>query len=333
MDDRVTYPVGTFLSNPSTAADGNLGGPAGNNPSTPSWLKPTTASQIPSYVGLSSPTVVSPARPSFANLPTYARNAMLATGAIAPVTTNTGQDVLFDSAGTPLSGKQYMSIRPNEAFDVMGNKYKLDSSTGTYIRESTTALKPNNLNSSTMNPSTDSDSLVGIDFGSTPNRVTFGFAKNILKGASNEEILQVMASKGYEYVPGAGGGQFFFTGGGTAPTSQQVQSTQGGYVDPTTLAKGERAKDNYGNTFVGGTPLPTGEAQYTQIYKMKKGQNFNSVVKKDKNGNWVRYVVPTYDRGDYRGTPAPAQTTTTQPTQEQQVFGTNQLVNLRVNYG
>lgn len=331
---RITKPRGTHLSNPSTAADGSLGGPFGNSPSISATINPSALrfSQIPGTPGAA---LAQNAR-NVANKVSNWWNALPGNQPqFGTQKTTAGNVLLYNANKQPISGFQtsetfggVTTTKTNPvAYDASGNKYKYDTSSGQYVRDNTVAFSQQNngLNASVLGqaPKQYLNNLVGLDMGAQPKQLEMKTAMQIFNGQTNQQVIENMAKNGYAYVAGPRGGTFV------------LQSGQGGNSGSTT--NGNVTKLDNGATIIEGQQLATGERQYAYVPKMKKGQNYNTVVKKDSQGNWVRYTVPVYDYSGSRGSGS-SSTNTTTSTQSSNSNGnqfgvSSQLVNLRVNYG
>lgn len=342
---RITTPRGTPLSNPSTAADGFLGGPLGNNPSG-AQINPAPAFNYSQRFALT------PGSPG-ANMIGAFKDWWNGLPGNNPYQnpqnykTNVGQPQLFRSpGGVPIQGytdtQTFNGVTTSYtnpiAYDSSGARYKYDSSTQQYVRDNTSAFSSPSTNGLDVGPAPKpfNGNLVGLTLGPDTKQLELKTAMQLVGPQySKAETDLYMSKLGYQYAPGPRGGTYIYTGEGADPNFKPVGVT-GNYQ-----SQGGTTKDQYGNTIIEGTTMNDGTRQYTSISpNIKKGGNFNSVVKKDSQGNWVRYVVPVYENKKYnrqnarRQAAYEAQKQSAQnAAQQQNQPVSNQLVNLRVNYG
>lgn len=333
---RITRPKGTYLSNPSTAADGSLGGPSGMNPA-PGWT---------------------------GNL------------GYGPVSGNGMFWTPQNQAPTVPSGQWYSPIvnafnqlnknmeNANQAIkDTKIPTVKLPGFLGS-VQNATAPLM-----NGTMSPQNSyvspfvkgaNDQASQEQYGAMPSPNDYGavIPMNIANqmgakdGMTATQVAQQMMSAGYTQKWVQDLGQVWVKGSAPTGGSQAFGGGTNGrpdWVDGASLAPGESVTDANGNRFVGGTPAPDGTAQYainianTAAAKDTKGKyKWVSDVKKDSNGNWVRVnrqvLRKVYTRSHMKKKAAQAeeqakQAEAQQPTQQANAYEYNQLVNFRANYG
>lgn len=281
---RITMPKGTYLSNPSTAASGSLGGPQGANPPPPTGMVPVGQTPVPqinagSFTGFlqnlyNKYTQTNPFGQAASSLLQNPLNPM---GNVQPPTVNQG---LMDTAKDWITGTGVYGTNPDPF---------LASFTNRDPKSPTGALKA---------PTNPSNNLVGNGIGKTPARLDMGTLQQILPGKSFDEIRGIMELKGYEWLPYNGG--FFANAGGPGGSAEQLATQQ------QTLLRDNSGR-TYGNPFEIGPTLAPGERTVTAGHKTEAGTTVGSGVGvtggtsyTDKNGNTVQQYAVSYGSGGDR---------------------------------
>lgn len=317
---RITLPRGTFLSNPATAADGSLGGPQGMNPSqipTPGnmWqgVTPGYNQQLTSDVGSGFGVPSNP----FAQYEYKPPKGSL----LLP----------------PDQAALLMSPGKAEAYRNLWNLAALGGPTG----EQTNAFDP---------PETPQTPLVGRDIQASPTYLPQSLVSSIYPGATGVEKSALLQAAGYQKVYQAGIGPVWVKVGqpsgveGVLNGAVSAETDTRGrpvYVDPTRLERGERVTASSGVTFVGGLPHEDAQGNVVAQYAMTLpgGQDndrykWKSVVRKDKDGNWVRIysreLRKVYTRSHRKKLIKRREEQAMTDTSPHEI---NQLVNLRADYG
>lgn len=315
---RLTTPLGTYLptgtpqlgglfNNPASAAAGFLGGTQPTNLPSPSNLLP----QIPTLVQQNGPKVVDPS---------------------------------------------FLSETMDWIKQKFGIRYEYDDAKGKFVPF--TENQPTSVfQQGVTTLSSRANYLMNFDPEKDINAISDQTLRALLPGRTFDEIKTLMEAKGYVYTPGSHGHPGVFMLSGEAAGSNTLKTASGAvtgplddrnrpeWVDPTTLAAGERVQVSGGTTYVGGTPTATGESQYAvtvaqnlnKKLEEKGAYKWVSKTVKDKQGNWVKVYskqlrAPYTKRGqkliDAKGEEQPQAQA---PVQQTQDF--NQLVTLRVSYG
>lgn len=340
-EGRLSSPVGTLYSNPSTAADGVFGAGDGYfniSQNTFSDFAPGQIDFTPQVPGFE----------QLANIPAPYQNVARST------LEQKYQDSYFDANGKPIEG----GLTNPVVYDVHGRKLEYDTATKKYERPSTDVFA--------APTTTSSNSLVGNDIGANPDFLGMDTLRQIFPGRTAGEVNQIMSSMGY--VPHMTNGQvvsYLRTQKANNPQAALGQQVQGSnkpeWLSPSeaaSLAPGQTV-DTKNAVFRGGTPTsadigdtPAGTSQYAVTIKQnldKKLEKEGAYVwkkytKKDAQGNWVGYYVKelrkVYNKNSYKQRAARAEQDTSayernvsaaQAQAPGQEF--NQLVTLRVNYG
>lgn len=325
---RLTAPRGTFLSNPSTAADGALGGGQGMNPSFPTPLGQQTnyGSVAPGYLDqvknknlwdiVSTP--FQQAGNALNNLDTALRGVRL------------WQPVAPQQFG-PLASVTQLGV------DLMGISNQM---TGNQQFASPYSAPVEQPVSATQKPYAGNNAQITF-----PNQIPNAQAQLGMPGLSQEQINEAMTQRGYIKSYQSGVGEVWVRTGNSAPLDQLAQNANKQYqamTNPAGLAPGETVvTDNA--VYRGGTPTATGEGQYSVTYKNTNAANdkhgkykWVSDVRKDANGNWVRVnrqvLRKVYTRSHFHGGRGGGLPTGNQP--GNQASGDQaQLVNFRANFG
>lgn len=332
---RLTQPKGTFLSSPSTAADGFFGG-----------AQPSNIPQIGAQVG--TPAATTAGYSSFENIVKRLFDF------------RTVSDRLYDSPSQPKQPQGFVGNVPGGMSGNPINKPTTYTSTPSGIFNQSSGANQtvnNSITSQTHN-------LIGADIAANPNEMNFDTLQTIFPGRSAAEIQSFMQAKGYTYQAYPyGGGTFVLTNPQAAQSSQanmlqtnfgnQVSFTNGADVGAS-LARGEKLKVSAGYNMVGGAKTtvaqgttPAGTSQYAVTYgtvdkklEAKGAYKWTSKTVKDKNGNWVKVYEKVlrgpYSKGGQQQQAVNAERRQAQQQQQQdqnqgQTF--NQLVTMRVNYG
>lgn len=315
---RLTMPKGTFLSNPSTAGVGSLGGPQGMNPAlgqTPDYLNTNTWGQSINPLGTEDARGNAPANP-FQGIVDWFKGF---------------------TALTPEGAGKLMQPNAARAYQ---NLFALTQPNDT----PTNAFTP---------PKSKTNTLVGQDIGSSPEFLSQHQIGQLFPGIDRSKLEAVMGSKGYVRQYQMGVGEIWVkTGEGTGGESF-ASATSGGldargrpeFVDPTLLEPGERVTSQSGLTFVGGTDYtdPSGNTVSQYSITLPGGANdtkgrykWSSTIRKDEQGNWVRIYRKELRKVYTRSHRNRAQgRREARRNQQNQVNGNevNQLVNLRVDFG
>lgn len=324
---RLTMPKGTFLSNPSTAAVGSLGGPQGMNPAlgqTPDYLNTNTWGQSINPLGTEDARGNAPANPFQGIVDWFASQKG---------TNRSVLDVLLGgTTKAPISYGQN-TILPSQGFGVFQSSDK-----------PVNAFAP---------PKSKTNTLVGQDIGSSPEFLSQHQLGQLFPGIDRSKLEAVMGSRGYVRQYQMGVGEIWVkTGEGTGGESF-ASATSGGldargrpeFVDPTLLEPGERVTSQSGLTFVGGTDYtdPSGNTVSQYSITLPGGANdtkgrykWSSTIRKDEQGNWVRIYRKELRKVYTRSHRNRAQgRREARRNQQNQVNGNevNQLVNLRVDFG
>lgn len=316
---RITLPKGTFLSNPSTAADGGLGLGGATLPPTPQinmWGNVTpgyNAVQLP-MAGVADPN-------PFAR---YQRteNIFQMADRVLPI-----------AGGAP--GQDAAARFINSVFSPQA--------------------KPTGMLDKVTSPTQQSVAYqTGLPAGAVPGHQVNQIGAT--DGLTPEQVRQQMVSAGYSlqyrsgvgevWVPRAGAAGM---AGGNAIGGATDSRGRPEFVDGASLAPGQDVTDARGNRYVGGTPAPDGTAQYALNLANPAARNdtkgrykWVSEVRKDANGNWVRInrqvLRKVYTRSHLKnrssGTSGGGRQGDGQPTNPADMGReNNQLVNFRVNYG
>lgn len=330
---RLTAPIGTYLPNTQVPQVGNLF----NNPATAAagFLGGTQPTNLPHFPN------VNPGQ-LFPQIPGLQNTNQPSTGQVTPPA------VTYD-----WKGNRFVFNQEQGKYTMEGNIYAPDESPTSIFNQgqTTTAL------------SRRAEYLMNFDPEKEVGNVSDQTLRALLPGRSFDEIKTLMESKGYTYSPGSHGhpGVYILTGG--AADSQTLRTTSGAvtgpmdarnrpeWVDPTTLAPGERVQVSSGASYVGGTPTASGQSQYAitvaqninKKLEEKGAYKWVSKTVKDKEGNWVKVyskqLRAAYTRHgqkniDAKGEEQRAQgqgSAPVQPAYQPQDF--NQLVTLRVSYG
>lgn len=318
--DRLTTPIGTYLNNPSTAASGFLGG-----------AQPSNIPQIGAEIGQQS----------------YG----------PPKMGNTFGDWL----------KDIFTPDPNQGRNVQGGWVDQERAIGRNVQGGWTTQTPIAQTptpafvSPTPNvPSVSSpNNLVGMDLSTYPQQISSETIKTMFPGKNQAEIVSLMASLGYTMNQGAtrpGQSQLFVKTGQAATNVPGVNApnVKPDWVNPSSLAPGQRVELSSGGALVGGTPTtedqgttPKGTVQYayTVAQNLNKKLEAEGAYKwtsrtiRDQDGNWVR-VYKKELRKVYSKQHDRKQQARAEDRANAQVAGNtdtsanfNQLVNLRVTYG
>lgn len=357
---RLTNPVGTFLSNPSTAADGMFGGAQPSN--IPTTIGATQSfnpyanrfAMRPGTIGAG----VAGAGNQFA---TWLKN-LFSPQQTTNVTKGAPTVLYAAPGGAPIQGHIHESIWDGKtetavydsAYDQQGNKWNYDTASGKWVRESTSAFAPSK--TPRVNTSFYTNDFVGRDFSQQQQVLGFELARQLFPGRSFDEIKQLMASKGYVFETATKGrresaGSFVFTGekgaapggGGSAPSAYE----QGGLNNP--------IKTEGGDYLRMGTPTAEGNAQMSltvsqnldKKFEEKGGYKWVSKVYQNENGDWIKvnYKAPrkVYGKRAQRlreareeaqgGNPNARPGDYKEREQARTNEGFHQLVTLRANYG
>lgn len=328
---RITMPQGTFLSNPSTAADGGLGGSQGMNPA-PGW----NGSLGYSYTSPQSngmwwtPQNTNPSVPSgqwYSGLVTGLNNLNrnFEMGVNQPL-----RDAKLGTSGQFTGPFAFMN-----------------SLNGEQLSKPNSYVSPFSAASNTAAQSQYGDMPTANDYGAV---IPVGVANNAgaADGMSAAQVAQQMQAAGYTQKWVQDLGQVWVKGGSSTQTTANpafggATDTRGRpeWVDGAALAPNESVVDSNGNRYVGGTPAPDGTPQYAlnlanpSAARDTKGRyKWVSEVRKDSNGNWVRInrqvLRKVYTRSHLKKKAAQREAQSQNPVDGQNY---NQLVNLRVNYG
>lgn len=332
---RISMPKGTYLpnnlpfSNPSTAADGVLGGSSGTNPGIPA------AGTIP---GTNIPVGGAPSPLQQYNQPNFLGSFLQ------------NMDAQMRNQPTMVEMANMFDYQKAEAaygsLVARGMQGFADIVKGL----SNPSTSPT---SSFTPPSNQTNSLVGTDVTASPNYLTNHQVGQILSGMSLNDKERIMKEKGYvqSYQSGIGA-VWVKTGEGTGVTN--TSSAVSGaldsrgrpeFVDPTQLAPGERVTSQSGITFAGGTPYTDAAGTTVSQYAMTlpggandtKGRfKWKSTVRQDENGNWVRIyrkeLRKVYTRSHRKKLAARQQDQANQ-VQDVSEAEISQLVNLRADFG
>lgn len=312
---RITMPKGTYLSSPSTVADGSLGGSSGMNPAAPQvsmW-----GSVTPGYNTVQTP---------FA-------------GMIDP---NPFAQHEYRPPTQPV--QLWNPIAPDKFGPLAGVvKFGQDM-----IKLGEAAGRP-----ATPTPSFAQSAQTAQQYAQMPTMTQYGavIPMNIANqsgaadGLSPAQVASQMQSAGYTQKWVEDLGQVWVKGEGGPVAGSPGAGGRPEWVDGASLAPGESVTDANGNRFVGGTPAPDGTAQYAVNYanpaaaKDTKGKyKWVSNVKKDANGNWVRVnrqvLRKVYTRSHLKKQAAQNEAAAQQEQQAQMQPGEfNQLVNFRAGFG
>lgn len=317
---RITMPKGTFLSNPSTAADGSLGGGSGMNPTAPTSQIPGVNTPVG---GATSPLEQYRTQNPVSNFLTGIQKQIMN----QPTMLEMAQSFDFKQAqaqyGSGVAGflQAYANI-------VTGNKNPTKA-----FGDNPEAITPPKNN------------IVGQDISTMPSALSLGTLQQILPGKSFDQIAQVMKAKGYEWVPYGGG---FFANATGSGGSEELAKTQVSalkddrgrmQVNPfelgPTLEPGERAVVSGGYGVTGGTPTESGQAQYA-VTMPGQGDRWKYNIKQDSDGNWVRIYYRTNGRVNKRSQEnrrRRAQERAAANASQPATSEVNELVTLRANYG
>jgi hypothetical protein len=335
-------PTGTYLDNPATSADALLGG---------NYTGPTIG-PAPQIGGVITQGLAPSARGQgwfaeaikniFANAPGAQTQAPQMYNAL-------GQPISGYEMKNIYNGKEEISLNPI-AYDQSGNRFTYDANKKQYVRDATGIFTQG----SQAPTRAQANPWVGSDLSNPPPSLSWEHLHALYPGKSFKELQGLMSQMGYSWNPNTSGKGNKEFAGSFLPDSMNPNQTQNGavmgppgargrpeWVDPTTLARGERVQTESGTTYVGGTPTAGGQSQYaitvSQNLNKKMEANgdyrWNSKVVKDENGNWARIYWKELrpvgqgkkqqgDNGVARAeTPAFSGTTK------------HQLVTLRANYG
>lgn len=314
-------PQGTFLSNPSTAPDGGLGGSQGMNPATPQLSMWGTTT--PGY----NPTP--PQNPSVGGNPFLPGGAGYAVNQAAQ-----HQPSILQDLGDWFRGEGRYAGNP----DILLRSILAPSS------------EPQKSIFTAQN-SRPSNTLVGNDISSSPEFVTAHQMNQLLGGVTPKEQEQFMLQKGYVRSYEAGVGEIWIKTGEAQPGAGYGGLDERGrpeYVDPTALEVGERMTAASGVTFVGGQdytdPGGTTVSQYAMTLPDNIGSDphgrykWKSTVRKDRDGNWVRtysrQLRKVHTRSHRKKQAARAEEAQALEGRNGATAGeVNQLVAMRVNFG
>jgi hypothetical protein len=308
---RITMPKGTYLSNPSTAADGLLGG-GGTTPPVPGdyfanqVFKDLFKAVVPQLQGITPQKLLNPMgevqRPSSTSL----ANIMAAANAASnPVGGANGllQETQDWLTGTGLYGK---------------NPDPLLRSLLTPRTEPTSAFK--------QPPKNPTNNLVGNSINSSPNFITHQQIQAMFGNLSAEEVAKTMAAKGYTSSMQAGVGLVWVKTGESAPASQLASQPglaglpQGSRVEGNPyeigaqLAPGQRVMTagyqtdagsiaGRGIGVTGGTPYTNQNGETVSQYAVTyggKGDRWKSRIQQDNEGNWVKIYYRTFSKARSR---------------------------------
>lgn len=299
---RITMPKGTYFSNPSTAADGVLGGGGALLPPTPQ-INPEPVLQ-PNF---------------FQSLVGYNPNRPPVQTTRYPVAESIGysvMDAVLKAVGARQLSMRNISGSPDDRME--RNRY---SGIVKEIKKTEQYGNP----------------LVGEAYPSVIRQDTM---RMITPGISWDKQNALLQSKGYEWVPYNGG--FWVQTGkpvGQSPDmlTQMAQDARGRpAVNPfelgATLEPGERAVVSGGYGVVGGTPTSTGEAQYA-VTMPGQGDRWKFKVQRDSDGNWARIYYRTDGRVNRRSQENRRRKARQDNTSEPTTSEVNQLVTLRASYG
>jgi hypothetical protein len=333
---RLTMPQGSYLttqprprSNPSTAADGQLGAGGGTLPATPIPIG-GTPSPLQTY------------QPTPAWQPQE-----LWQGAV---------NAIFGQQTNPQGGQGDFL---KEWFTGSG---RFEGTGDPFAKE---VFAPRVAGKDVLQ--TPRNSLVGAaDIGAQPLSVAQDQIRSMFPGLTPQQVQQTMQQMGYSYQPFQGGGGTWVRTGtnntaGAAPTSLSATLlNQGGksggpadprgrpeWVDPTQLARGERVTTSDGVSYVGGTPTAEGNAQFARTFpggvddeRFKWASN----VKQLEDGTWVKtykrvqraqytrnFRKKQQQRAEQQAPQGQAQVP--QSVSVEPPIGFNQLVNLSADYG
>lgn len=342
---RLTMPKGTFLSNPSTAADGVTQGGAGTLPPTPQinmW-----AGATPGYnEQLASNTPYSNSQNPFKNL-AGGHNQFAPWEYKPPSLPN-------QSRGGPRPGgfgdiTMAQAVQEGVRFP---NVLRTVLSMAT-IQDTTNApnTSPTNMFKS---PSTNApaNSLVGSSILSAPDQISSNQLRQIMPGKTAKQLQEVMVSRGFVRTYVAGVGEVWIRSSEGA-TNAPIAAGNGRpeYVDGASLERGERVTSAGGATYYGGqeytdadgntvsqyaVTLPGVRENKEQVAKHGSRYKWVSTVQKDSDGNWVRVnrqvLRKVHTRSHQKKLQARREEAAASP---QQVNSAefNQLVNLRVDFG
>lgn len=321
---RITMPKGTFLSNPSTAADGQLGAGGGTLPGVP---------QIP--LGGSMWNGVTPGY-----------NAQLTPNTLQ---TNTQSNV---AGYNPFSQYAY---QPPPGVPRQYQKY-VDA-----IQRSQNPVKPVTTTAFAPNSSTSpGNSLVGSDVSAMPNTMNLTNLRSIVGNLPFEQMQEIMRMKGYEWVAQPGGG-FFMKGAESADANTLSKSQSALLNSPldergrpivspfalgAVLERGERAVVSGGYGVTGGAEFTDAAGKTVAQYAVTmpgQGDRWKYKIQKDNDGNWVRIYYKTFSKAKSRRGQRLRAQRRERKFAEEQAKGTQdypqsgqdfeQLVNLRADYG
>lgn len=322
---RLTMPKGTFLSNPSTAADGVNQGGAGMLPPTP---------QINMWQGVT---------------PGYNQQ-------LAPNTN-------FNNSQNPFTNTSGKNLNPYARYEY-GSGFAADfrnffRGEGQYGANPDPLLRslvaPNTTPTNVFkSPSTNApaNSLVGSSILSAPNQISSNQLRQIMPGLSAKQLQETMASRGFVRTYVAGVGEVWVRSG-EATTNAPIAGGNGRpeYVDGASLERGERVTSASGATYYGGqeytdadgntvsqyaVTLPGARENQDQVDKHGSRYKWVSTVQRDRDGNWVRVnrqvLRKVHTRSHQKKLQARREEAAASP---QQVNSAefNQLVNLRVDFG
>lgn len=330
---RITAPRGTFLSNPSTAADGSLGGSSGMNPPTPLGQQTGGyAGGTPGYVGeIQNKNLWDIVSAPFKQLagPLNNFDAYLRTVKFAPV--NVGPLQPIAQFGADLN-----SISEQIAKGQQSSPYQS-------AFQSAGSNKPYSGNNAQI-----------VSPGQIPNAQ----AQLGMPGLSQQQIDETMSARGYIKTSQPGVGEVWVRTGNSGSLQQMAQTANMAYsaetdargrpvyVSPENLQPGERVTAASGIRYVGGTPYTdqqgTTVGQYARTIPNERAAQdtkgrykWVSDVRKDQNGNWVRtyrqVLRKVYTRSHFHGGRGGGNQT--DQSMNQGSPDQTQLVNLRANYG
>ena len=348
---RLTMPKGTFLSNPSTAADGVTQGGAGMLPPTP---------QVNMWAGVT---------------PGYNEQ-------LAPNTNfNNSQNPFTNTSGknlNPFAGyrrpdnlvgqmppdRYIQGPRPGGFGNITMEQavqegVRLPNVLRTVLSMPTIQDTTNAPNTSPTNmfksPSTNApaNSLVGSSILSAPNQISSNQLRQIMPGLTAKQLQETMASRGFTRTYVAGVGEVWVRSS-EATTNAPIAggNNRPEFVDGASLERGERVVSAGGATYYGGQEYTDADGNTVSQYAVtlpgvredpnkvaKHGSRYKwvSTVQRDKDGNWVRVnrqvLRKVHTRSHQKKLQARREEAAATTPQQVNSAEFNQLVNLRVSFG
>lgn len=335
---RMSMPKGTYLpnnlpfSNPSTAADGALGGGSGLNP----------GSVVPSAGMIAGGNLQPGGTPSPLqqyNQPNFIGN-------------------FLQQMDTDMRNQPTMVDMANQ-FDIK----KAEAAYGTLVANGMKGFadiikglsNPSTAPTSSFTPpSNQTNSLVGTEVSASPNFLTNHQVQQIMPGLTDKDKQRIMQEKGYTQSYQAGVGVVWVKTGEGSGGQQNTSSAVSGeldargrpqFVDPTQLEPGERVTAASGVTYAGGTPYTNAAGTTVAQYAITlpggandtKGRyKWKSTVRQDQDGNWVRIyrkeLRKVYTRSHRKKVYARREEAQSQA-RDVSDAEISQLVNLRADFG